>query len=441
MKTAVRTHTSRIVHPAVGQPARRWRRAIVAVAVLGAALAPSPARAADDAVLAWNDIMVRTLIQQGQNPFTQARFAAIVQLAVFEAVNATSGDHEPYIGIPPAPGGSAEAAAVTAAYRTLKAYFPGAADLDAAHAASLAAIPESTAKAAGIEAGEAAAAALVALRASDGASPPTVSPALPAAPGVWQVTTPGCAPTATGGVFYHWGGVAPFGVPDVRAFAPGPPPRLTSREFAKDYEEVRRMGHATSPDRPQDRTDVARFYHASSPTLILNLAARQLSAARQRSLVQNARDLALLNMAVTDALFASMGAKYHYTFWRPETAIHYPDAYGKGSTPPDPTFAPLIATPCFPSYPSNHASGSRAGAEILRRLYGEAGHAFTLSNPYNPAVAHLQFTYSKLGDLCDDVDDARIYGGIHFRFDQEAGNRLGRRVATWVYKHNLRRVR
>jgi hypothetical protein len=163
--------------------------------------------------------------------------------------------------------------------------------------------------------------------------------------------------------------------------------------------------------------------------------------AENRSTSDNARALALLNMATSDSLVASFATKYHYNFWRPETAIRFLGDYGNAKTAPDPTYAPFISTPCFPSYPSNHASGSNGAAEILRRVYGEGGHAITITNPYNPAVSSLTFPpYTTFNQMTADIDDARVYGGIHFRFDQVAGNVLGRAVATYVYKHNLRKV-
>jgi hypothetical protein len=131
---------------------------------------------------------------------------------------------------------------------------------------------------------------------------------------------------------------------------------------------------------------------------------------------------------------ASFFNKYHYNFWRPETAIRAGDTDGNPETDPDPNFLPFVVTPCFPSYPSNHASASYGGAEVLRRLYGEGGHSITLSNPAVPTII-LQYTTFK--QITDDVDDARVYGGIHFRTDQDAGGRLGRSVGTAVYKNNL----
>jgi hypothetical protein len=414
----------------------RVRAALVALAILTTATA---ARA--DIVLTWNELTVKTLIGQGQSPFAQARLASIVQLAVFEAVNAITGDYEPYFGIVAPVGASADGAAATAAYRVLKTYFPAAPDIDLAYANSLAAIPAGSAKTNGVLVGEAAAAAAIASRVGDGSSPATVSPVGLPAPGVWQVTLPpGCAPTATGGSFYQWKDVTPFGVPDVTAFRPTPPPALTSSEFTKAYNEVKTVGSINSTARPQDRSDVARFYQASSPTLVFNMVLRQVAEAEHRAMSDNARALALLNMATNDSLVASFSAKYHYNFWRPENAIRFLDDYGNPKTAPDPTYVPFIGTPCFPSYPSNHASGSNGASEILRRIYGEGGHSITVINPYNASVANLQFDYTTFNQICDDVDDARVYGGIHFRFDQVAGNQLGRDIATYVYKHNLRKA-
>jgi membrane-associated phospholipid phosphatase len=198
---------------------------------------------------------------------------------------------------------------------------------------------------------------------------------------------------------------------------------------------VMTIGSIDSTERPPDRANVARFYSASSPTVVMNQAARQVAQEQGRSLSENARALALVNMAISDSLVASFFNKYHYNFWRPETAIHAGDTDGNPKTEPDASFAPFITTPCFPSYPSNHGSASGGGAEVLRRLYGEAGHAITLTNPTLPDIV-LQ--YSMFKQITDDISDARVYGGIHFRTDQVAGAVLGKAVGTAVYKNNLR---
>jgi hypothetical protein len=417
---------------------RRVHTSITLVALL----ACSSVAVRADVVLDWNAIAVSTVVSQGQSPFAQPRFMAIVQLAVFEAVNAITGDYEPYLGTVVAPAGaSADAAAVAAAYTVLKNYFPLAPILDPAYAASLAVIPDGSAKSRGIATGQAAAAQMIALRLDDGSSPPQFYVPASIDPGVWQLT-PSCP--AAGGVGFQWQNMTPFGVPSppgsqawIAQFAPGAPPALTSERYARDYNEVKKVGNLRSDltERSQDRTDVARFYAVSSPSLVFNLAARQVAAAKGSSLSENARALALLNMASNDSLVASFWTKYHYKVWRPETAIFEGNLDGNAKTDADPTFVPYILTPCFPSYPSNHGSASNSAAEILRRVYGAGGHAITMANS---AVPGLTFHYTSFKQITDDISDARVYGGIHFRFDQDAGADLGRDVATYVYKHNLR---
>jgi len=221
----------------------------------------------------------------------------------------------------------------------------------------------------------------------------------------------------------------------VQKFLLAPPPALNSHRFARAYNEVMKVGSLTSSERPPDREAVVLFYQVSSPAFVLNQAARQVADAQHRSLLENARALALVNMAISDSLVASMHNKYHYNLWRPETAIRAGDTDGNRNTEADPAFLPFIATPCFPSYPSNHASGTSGGAEVLRRLYGASGHSITLSNP---AVPNLTLHYSAFQEITSDLDDARVYGGIHYRFDQVAGGKLGRAVASVVYRNNLR---
>jgi hypothetical protein len=162
-----------------------------------------------------------------------------------------------------------------------------------------------------------------------------------------------------------------------------------------------------------------------------------VAAAQGTSLSVNARALALVNMATNDSLVVSFWTKYHYNFWRAETAIFEGSLDGNAKTDADATFKPYILTPCFPSYPSNHGSGSNSAAEILRRVYGAGGHAITMVSPGTPG---LTLHYTTFDQITSDISDARVYGGIHFRFDQVAGADLGRDVARYVYKHNLRRA-
>ena len=393
-----------------------------------------------DVVLDWNVIAVNTAVADGQNPFAQARYAAIVQLAVFESVNAITGEYHPYLGTIVAPrDASPEAAAIQAAYRVLRTYFSDrASTLDADRANSLASIPDGRAKTDGIATGEAAALAMIALRANDGSSPAQFKIPGPPVPGEWQAT-PSC-PIVNGvavGIAYQWQNITPFGISSVREYLLEPPPVLTSHEYAKTYNEVMTVGGIDSTERPQDRANVALFYAAASPTQVFNQAVQQVAQERWHSLTENARALALMNMATNDSLVAAFFNKYLYNFWRPETAIHAGDTDGNPKTDADPSWAPFVLTPCFPSYPSNHGSAANSAAEILRRIYGEGGHSMTLSNPTVPDIV-LQYTTFR--QITDDISDARVYGGIHFRTDQVAGERLGDAIGNAVYKDNLRRI-
>ena len=406
-----------------------WKLTVPVVIVL--LMSPAVARA--DVVLDWNTTMLNTI--GAQNPFAQARFAAITHTAVFEAVNAITGEYEPYLGNIIAPAGaSAEAAAVAAAHGVLKNYFPGsAAILDAARQSSLAAISNGQAKDDGIAVGEAAAAAMIESRANDGSATPQFYAPAPATPGKWQ-TTLGC-PMDGRGILLHWRNVTPFGIQSSDQFRSDPPPALTSNKYRKDYNEVKEVGEINSTARPQDRTDVARYFAVVVPIHLWSQAVTQASVAQGKSLSQNARAFALLTMAISDAFVSTFETKYHYLFWRPYTAIRAGDTDGNSRTEPDVAWTSFITAPCFPGYPSAHATGSNAGRAIAEKIFGSGVQDITLSHPNIPDVT---LHYTKFSQITDDIDDARVYGGIHFRFDQEAGARQGRQVGSYIYKNLLR---
>ncbi len=397
-----------------------------AVLWLGSAVANA------DVVLEWNSIMVTTV--SAQNPFAQARFAAITQLAVFEAVNAVTGQYTPYLGtISAPPGSSAEAAAVAAAHAVLKNYFPAAAaTLDGREATSLASIPDGPAKVNGIAVGQAAAAAMIAARIGDGAAPPQFFTPASSDPGQWQPTA-SCP--AAGGILFQWQNVTPFAVQSSSQFRADPPPALTSHRYTKSYDEVKRVGDLMSTARPQHLSDVATFYDLTSAVAAWNPAASQLAMEHGSSLPENARTLALINMAMSDALVTVMDSKYHYTRWRPETAVRDGALDGNPRTDPNPAYQPFIVTPCFPSYPSAHASASYSAREILTRTFGNRHDSIALSNPAWPGFV---LYYNSLSEITDDIDNARVYGGIHFRYDQEEGGAQGTDIGRYVYKEKLR---
>jgi len=240
------------------------------------------------------------------------------------------------------------------------------------------------------------------------------------------------------GIAFQWQNITPFGIRSASDFLLDPPPALTSNKYAKAYNEVMTVGSVYSTERPVDRANVALFYAASSPTQVFNQAAQQVAQEKFRSLSENARAFALINMAISDSLVASFFNKYRYNFWRPETAIHSGGTDGNRKTDPDTNYAPFVVTPCFPSYPSNHGSAANAAAAVMRRLYGESGHWVTLTNS---TVPNIVLQYTSFGQITDDISDARVYGGIHFRTDQVAGEVLGKAVGRTVYRDNLRRNR
>jgi hypothetical protein len=389
---------------------------------------------ADGKVLEWNQIAVDTI--GAAPPFPSTRFMATTQLAVFEAVNSITGEYEPYLGtIAAPPTASPEAAAIAAAYGVLEGFFPAAKPaLDQKLAASLATITEGPAKLDGIAVGEAAAASLLAERTNDGSAPPQFYLPPDEDPGDWQ-PTPSCS--ALGGAFRHWPEVSPFGIQSSAQFRAAPPFKLGSRRYARDFNECKALGAATSPRRSQERADVALLYAAQPPHIGWNSIARQLASARHDGITRTAHTLALLNASLSDAHISVFESKYFYTSWRPETAIARADEDENRRTEADPAFTPFIVTPCFPSYPSAHGAGAGAAATVLADAYGSGDHDLTNSTPSVPGMV---LHYSRLDQVVRDVSDARVYGGIHFRNDQDAGERMGRQVASYNLEHLLRRL-
>jgi hypothetical protein len=405
---------------------REW----LAISILAALLMLDTESARADAVTHWNEIM-QTTVEKNPDPFVQVRSATITQLAVFQAVNSILCEYEPYGEPISAPeGASPDAAAIAAAHRALSVlHADSASTLDSLRAASLAEIPEGPARDQGIRVGESAADAILAARASDG-SDTQVSYTPGTQPGEWQPTPPDFAPAFRPGM----GRVKPFAIRHGAQFRLGPPPPLHSARYARDYNEVKRLGDVSSTDRPADRADVARFYEVTDGIPLYNPAARQVSEAQGKTLSQNARIFALLNMAIFDAALAVFDTKYFYNFWRPVTAIQSGNLDGNRKTERNPNWQPLAYTPPFPGYPSGHAGFGAAARRVLEHLLGEGGHSITLTNA---AAPHIVLHYSSWKEITDDVDDGRIFGGVHFRFDQETAARQGRRVGTYILRHEL----
>jgi len=386
----------------------------------------------DAVILQWNQIAVTTI--GAKPPFPSTRFMAITQLAVFEAVNACTRKYEPYLGTVTAPdGASPEAAAIAAAHDTLKALFPAAAaNLDTQEAISLAALPDSQAKTDGIAVGQAAAVAMIANRTGDGSTPPAFFVPPNSNPGIWQ-TTPSCSPS--GGAFFHWQNVKPFGVDSASQFRADAPPTLPSRAYAAGYNESQAVGDINSANRPQDRTDVAKVYAAQPPHVGWNSMARQLAGERHDNISRTARIFALMNMSLSDGHVTVFESKYYYNLWRPETAIPRGAEDNNARTTAS-AYQPLIVTPCFPSYPAAHGIGAGTASQVLRHFYGNGDHNLTNSTPNVPGVV---LTYTKIEDIVKDVSDARVFGGIHFRYDLDEAEKMGRKIGRFNIQHWLER--
>jgi len=410
--------------------------ALVGASCIGFGASSAAAVTSDAVVLHWNEIAVEAA--GDIPPFPGTRAMAAVQVAVFEAVDAITHRYQPYFGTIAAPAGaSEEAAAIVAAHDALAWLFPAQQSfLDQKQAESLAALPDGAAKAGGVEAGRAAAAAVAADRVNDGAQSPMFYTPVSVAPYEWQ-PTPSCAnPPASGrGTFLHWQFVEPFGVESSAQFRAEAPPALTSDRYAKNLNEVQAIGDQGSVLRPPDRADVANFYAAQPPHRGWNLVTRQLAVEDGTGdISRTARTLAILNMSLSDAHITVFESKYHYTTWRPETASARADEDGNARTAPNASFRPFVTTPCFPSYPSAHGAGGGAARAVLERAYGRKHHDITLTEAKAPGIV---LSYSDLRTITDDVSDARVYGGIHFRYDQDAGDRMGAEIGRFNDRHRL----
>src|SRR6266446_8955343 len=377
---------------------------------------PFPSKAHADAVTDWNAIAQVTTLPS--NPPFATRNLAIVQLGVFDAVNSIDPKYSPYLVNGPAPAGaSPDAAEIAAAHYALVALYPAAQPtLDASFATSLASIPDGYPKTASVSWGESVAQQILALRATDGS--PTVVPYVPGSgAGVWIPTPPAFLPALLPG----WGLVTPFFLNSGDQFRVDSPPDLTSDEYTQAFLETKQRGSALAV-RMQDQTDVPRFWLVPG-TQGWNATARQEAAAEGTSLSQNARIFALLNVTGADAAIACWDTKFTYNTWRPVTAIRAADLDGNPDTEVDPTWSSFVVTPPFPEYVSGHACYAGAAQHVLEMFFGAGNDkSITLTSPTAPGVTRH---YTSFLQIADEIDNARVWGGIHFRYSQVRGRRLG----------------
>ena len=406
---------------------------ILTVALLFAA----PAAARADAVLDWNVIAQTTILSTGPTAHGSTLEFAMVHGAVYDAVNSIDRRHRPYLRIPPSrPWASQDAAAATAAFKVLFELYPAQrAALQASYDASLAAIPFGRAKERGIRAGEAAAAAMLAARANDGRRPHGTPYPFPQGtqPGEWRVSPPLTAVDPAWWV----GDVKPFIIPNARLFRTDGPNRLTSRAYAKDFEEVKRVGALNSTTRTADQTTAAIFWQAP-PIALYGSIMHELSAKRQLSTAQNARLFGRVGFAIADAAISCWNDKYARKFWRPIDAIRLADTDGNRATEADPAWKPLfdpstpsappLATPNFPDHPSGHSCATSAALNVMEDFFGTDRVAFSVSSSRYPGQPRH---FKRFSQMLQEIVDARVWAGVHFRTADEQGAELGEKVARW----------
>jgi len=384
---------------------------------------------AADLVLQWNDIALDAIRASSTPPPRASRALAIVHTAIYDSVNAIDRTHEVYaVDVLASPLASREAAVASAAHTTLVNLFPTRkATFDAALSTSLGTIAAGPAKNHGMQLGKNVAQQMLALRANDGSN--AVVPFTPGTDlGDWQPTPPAFAAA----LLPQWPDVTPFAMTSGSQFSPDEIPALSSTEYAAAFNEVQELGSATSATRTTDQTNIALFWAngggTATPPGHLNIMAQVVAEQESNSLSENARLFASLNVAMADAAIMAWDCKFATDYWRPLTAIRATDD-GNPSTVQDANWLPLIATPPFPSYVSGHSSFSGAAAAVLIDFFGRDNIAFTLPSE-NPNVPARSFT--SFSQAARESADSRLYGGIHWSFDNADGLTAGTQLGQFV---------
>jgi hypothetical protein len=389
-----------------------------------------------DVVFEWNQVIQATV--PAPAGVMTPRYYALAHIAMFDAINAIQGGFEPF-RVPFRGGGSPGAAAAQAAHDVLVALHPAAAaTYDAKLAEHLGPQPSGFVLQ-GARLGAKVADRILKWRRNDGwvvsPFPPYSQPLLP---GLWQPTPPN-NPVAA---FTHLQNAVPLALATSTQYLPPPPPTLTSERYAADFNEVRLVGKSDSAVRTVDQTTVARLWAgiaasgvgtATGFTGIWNNVVRDAARARGLPLLETARLFALVNVSVHDALQTTMASKYVYGLWRPVTAIRAADTDLNAATDPDPNWLPFLTTPPYPSYAGNMATIGASAARALELGLWTKRMALTAVWQQSGGLPDVSRQYRGFAELAEEQANSRIYGGIHYRFDSEAGQQIGRKTAEWVF--------
>jgi hypothetical protein len=413
----------------IGIAGRMGLTAVIALAS-AAALPAAPVAAGEPAtaVTDWNVNATTAIVGVAKQPPAAAILSyAMVEGAVYDAVNAIDRGHQPYLAEPAATGTESEtAAAAQAAHDVLVSLFPAQAlTLDAQLATSLGAVTDATARAAGQAIGAATAAAMLAARTGDGRGGPQV--AVPGTlPGQWRPTPPLFAVDPVSWV----GNVRPFLLPSGSMFRSDGPNALTSAAYAADVAEVKSLGSATSTTRTPDETDAAIWWQDHGVALY-NRIVRNVAVGRGLGIVDAARLFAMTDLAGADAMINCWNDKYYWNFWRPITAIRLAGTDGNPATVADPSWTPLIATPPFPDHPSGHSCEVGAFANTLQAFFHTDKVSFSAFSNNSQTTRH----FTRFSLMLKEVLDARVWGGIHFRTADVQGSVIGMKVSHYVVNH------
>jgi hypothetical protein len=388
------------------------------------------AAARGQVVRQWNEIATDAIVVTGANaPASSGVLMAMVQLAVYDAAVAICGGFRPYaVSIPAPPWASVDAAVAQSAHDVLIDLLPAQiAALDTALANALAAIPDGKAKTYGIWVGSQAAAGLLANRAGDGRFAAVTYAFMPPGPGVYQPTPPAFSTTP----LVPWvAEVRPFTMTSPAQFRSGPPPALSSRRWKQAYNLTKLYGDVNSSVRSAEQSEIAIFW-TEHTVRQWNRNIRLQAEREGLDAMDAARLLAVTNTAMADAWIGCWDAKYHYGFWRPVTAIQQGDTDGRADTIGDPAWLPFRTTPNHPEYPGAHGCVSTAASHALRRYFRRNETVFPMDAIVNGVTYVHAFT--RYTDAGDEARAARIFGGMHYDFSNEAGARLGRQVVSWMF--------
>ena len=406
------------------------RKVLLAATIIGTA---SPAFA--NVITDWDEKAVSVVMPMGpggvtQQVYTAQRIMGMVHAAMFDAVNSIERRYRPYlVQLPATPTTSKEAAAAAAAAAVLATIDEKtASEMKAALATYLGSIPDGVGKSDGVKLGEAVAAKVLEARADDGSN----------APDAYRPrTTPGVyVPTAITAAS-NWSNVKPFAMARGSQFRPGPPISLESKEWATDYNELKDYGGRNSVKRSAQQTETARFWLMAGPPAYHPFL-RQLVAAKQMNVADSARFMALAALGLNEALIAVFDAKYHYEFWRPITAIRNGDIDRNPETEREATWQPIDNTPMHPEYPCAHCILSGSVAGVVKTVLGTADiPEIAITSPTAPGVTHRWTTMTA---FTEEVANARIWAGFHYRFSTRVGAGMGLQIGEYVVKNLMQPV-